>query len=94
MFKPKIILRKGEALQAFSDGAKNEEGTSWGFAVILMLIGATTFSYITATISSVMHDFDVKASMYRSKMANLVRFVKTSNLTKKLSTKLINDMDT
>eukprot|EP01083_Nonionella_stella_P099945 281310_1 len=71
-----------------------QNGLEMGFAVILMLLGATTFSYITATISSVMHDFDLKASMYRSKMANLVRFVKTSNLSKKLSSKLINDMST
>ena len=71
-----------------------QNGQEMAFAVVLMLIGATTFSYITATISSVMHDFDVKASLYRSKMANLVRFVKTTNLSKKLSNKLINDMST
>ena len=71
------------AAVGFGDVVPQTEG-EMVFASILMIVGCTIFSYITAIVSSVMHDFDVKASMFRTKMANLLRFLKRSNLPLKM----------
>ena len=62
------------------------------YAIALMLAGATMFSYITAIISSVMTDFDQKATMFRAKMSNLIQFVRKSSLSPRLQAKLLNEM--
>lgn len=62
------------------------------YSIVVMLLGATVFSYITATMSSVMHDFDQKATIYRTKMANIVRFVKSADLSPNLTRRMIAEM--
>eukprot|EP01083_Nonionella_stella_P130344 395556_1 len=63
-----------------------------GFSIVLMLCGATAFSYITATISSLVYDFDEKNAIYRQKMWNLVRFVGNGKISQELANQLMKEM--
>merc|ERR1712048_1252982 len=62
------------------------------FTIIMMLVGATMFSYITATVSSVLHDMDAQASVFRQKMTNLLRFIRHVELSTELHAKLMDTM--
>lgn len=56
---------------------------------MMMIIGATTFSYITATVSSVLHDFDKQASIFRAKMTSLINFMRNADLSINLQTRYL-----
>ena len=57
------------------------------FTILMMITGATIFSYITATVSSVLSDSDYQASLFRSKMSTLLRFIRQSNMSPELHSK-------
>lgn len=62
------------------------------FAITMMLIGALFICYITATVSSVLHDFDIQAFRYRAKMTNLIKFIRNSELSPELQKRLMHSM--
>ena len=62
------------------------------YCICIILFGAILFSYITATISSVIQHFDYKAKLYRTKMDYLLTIIRTSNISPGLRYKLVNEM--
>ena len=63
-----------------------------GYTIVLILAGATLFSYATAIISSVMTDMDNKAGFFRAKMSRLLAFIRHAKLTPQLQAKLLSEM--
>ena len=63
-----------------------------GFAIVLILAGATLFSYATAIISSVMTDMDNHAGLFRAKMTRLLQFIRHAKLSPQLQAKLLSEM--
>ena len=57
-----------------------------------MLIGATTFSYITATVSSVIADADTKAAKFREQMTALLEFMNRTTLSPSLRNTVMKQM--
>lgn len=66
-------------------------GELW-FTIALMLIGATTFSYITATVSSVIADSDVRSTKFRVKMTALLQFMRRTELSQHLKNTVTKQM--
>ncbi|ETO15280.1 hypothetical protein RFI_22086 [Reticulomyxa filosa] len=62
------------------------------FTIGLVFIGTIIFSYITATVSSVLHDFDLKATIYRTKMSKLAHYLKHIKISPALRFKIVSEM--
>eukprot|EP01083_Nonionella_stella_P233981 823862_1 len=55
-------------------------------------MGATIFSYITATVSSVITDYDIKSTKFRKKMTTLLQFLQRTTLSNDLKGAVVKQM--
>jgi CRP-like cAMP-binding protein len=62
------------------------------FAICVMLVGATLFSYCTAAISSLFAEADADSQLFRKRMQTLQTFIQNESLPKELRQKLTRRM--
>ncbi|CEP00726.1 Cyclic nucleotide-binding domain-containing protein [Plasmodiophora brassicae] len=77
-------------------GYGDVQGHSWYemlVAMAVMTLGATTFSYITATVTSVIHSSDGASAEYRERMHKVSLFLAEKNLPPAIQVRVIHEMD-